>query len=204
MAPSIATQLAERSENLARKEAKADFFKLMKLLLRHGGPYEAREHAKAERARERVQNILEKAAVTGGGLDSWASIADYQNIQTAFQESLRTLSVFDAALSGGMVRVPLRSRGFSIQTGISGAVVGERGFKPVGSLVMAQQLLEPKKASAIIVVSEETADFPGAAALFGDELTRAVVAATDSTFLASLISSTAALWHKSASILRYC
>jgi hypothetical protein len=187
MPPSIAQQVAERSENLARKEAKADFFKLMKLLLRHGGAYEAKQYAAAERARPRVQGILEKAAVAGGGIDSWSQISDYINVQQSFQESLRTLSVFDAVLNGGMVRAPLRSRGFSITTGISGSVVGEHAFKPIGSLVLAQQLLELRKASAIVVVSEEVADFPGASQLFADELTRAIIAATDSNFLAGLV-----------------
>jgi hypothetical protein len=187
---SIAEQIGERSENLAKKEARSDFIKLALMMCKYGGAYEARAYADAERCRPRVKTILEKAAVVGGGIDAWSSIADYQNIQQAFQESLRSLSVFDSALDGGMIKAPLRSRGFSITTGVSGSVVGERGFKPIGSLVMAQQLLELKKASAIIVISKETADFPGAAPLFNSELTRAVVAATDSAFIAALIAAT--------------
>jgi hypothetical protein len=144
-------------------------------------------------APQRVQTILQKAAITGGGLGSWASIADYidamakfplarpikgiiaqrcalggnafpslagrQQAQQAFQESLR----FDAILADGMVKAPLRSRGFSITTGIQGSVVPERSVKPVSSLVLAQQLLELKKAAAIVVVSKELGDFTGAA-----------------------------------------
>ncbi len=190
MSPSIAQQVAERSESLVRNEAKSDFFKLMRLLLKHGSATDAREHAKVERARERVQNILAKAAVVGGGLDSWSSIADYVNVQAAFQESLRTASVFDAMLDGGMVRAPLRSRGFSVVTGISGGVVSERSFKPISSLVLQQQLHEPKKVSAIVIASKELENFSGASTLFADELTKAIIAATDSFFLSSLISAT--------------
>jgi Phage capsid family len=190
MSPSIAEEIGARAQNLAKVEARSDFFKLCRLLLKHGSIYEARNHAKSEHARERVVDILTKASVVGGGIDSWSSISDYQNIQRAFQESLRTLSVFDAALANGMIRAPLRSRGFSVTTGITGGVVGERAFKPISSLVLAQQLLEPRKASSIVVISKELADFSGAAQLFGDELTRGVVSATDTTFLAALIAAT--------------
>ncbi len=134
--------------------------------------------------------ILQKTAVTGGTLADWSSIADYQNISAAFLESLRSESVFDAVLNGGMIRAPLRSRGFSITTGITGAVPSERSVKPISSLVLAQQLLEPQKASAIIVVTRELMDFPGASTLFAAELTRGVVAATDSNFLAALLAAT--------------
>jgi hypothetical protein len=186
MSPSIAQQVADREQSLSQRAAKGDFFKLGLLMMKHGGVVGAREHAKVERASERVQSIL-KSAVTGIGLET---LADYQNIQAAFAESLRSLSVFDAVLDGGMVRAPLRSKGFSITTGITGAVVGERAFKPISSVVLAQQLLEPKKASAIVIVSKELANFPGSQQLFADELTRGVVAATDVSFLAALLQAT--------------
>jgi hypothetical protein len=179
-------RLVEREERADKRESRGAFFKLCHMLLRHGGAYEAHAQCKAERASPRVEAIL-KSAVTGIGL---ADLADYQNIQQAFAESLRSLSVFDAVLDGGMVRAPLRSRGFSITTGITGAVVPERSIKPISSLVLASQLLEPKKASAIVIVSKELANFPGSQQLFADELTRGVVAATDSAFLTSLIAST--------------
>ncbi len=63
-------------------------------------------------------------------------------------------------------------------------------MKVISSLVLAQQLLELKKAAAIVVITRELGDFPGAQTLFGNELTKGVVAATDTNFLASLIAST--------------
>jgi hypothetical protein len=159
------------------------------MLLKYGGAFEAHAHADAERITPRIRNIL-KSAITGATVGDWSSIADYQNIQAAFQESLALVSVFDAVLVGGMVRAPLRSRGFSIVTGITGSVVPERSVKPISSLVLASQLLEPKKASSIVIVSKELASFPGSTSLFGNELQRAVVAATDSNFLAALIAAT--------------
>src|SRR5262245_43087569 len=130
----IAAQIAQRSEDLAQREGRSDFMKLCRLLMKHGTASDARGYAQAERARPRVQSILQKAAVTGGGLDSWSSIADYVNVQAAFQNSLRTVSVWDAVLNDGMIRAPLRSRGFSITTGITGSTPGERAFKPISSL----------------------------------------------------------------------
>src|SRR4051812_20841387 len=123
---SIAEKIAERSENLSQRETRGAFLRTMFLLMKHGSAAEARHHAEAERASPRVCAILQKAAVTGGGLDSWSSVADYQNISNAFVESLRDASVFDAALNGGMIRAPLRSRGFFITTGVTGSVVPER------------------------------------------------------------------------------
>jgi hypothetical protein len=157
------------------------------MLTKYGGAYEALQHAEAERATPRIRNIL-KSAVSGATMGDWASITDYQNIQAAFLESLRDVSVFDAVLAGGMVRAPLRSRGFSIT--IAGSVVSERSVKPISSLVLAQQLLEPRKASAIIIISKELANFPGSQTLFGNELQKAVVAATDTNFLAALVAAT--------------
>jgi hypothetical protein len=187
---SIAQQIAERSEGLTQRAAKADFLKLSHMLLRYGDAFNAAARCEVERCTPRVANILRKAAVTGGTLADWSAISDYENIQQAFQESLRSESVFDAVLNGGMVRAPLRSRGFSVVTGITGGVVTERSVKPISSLVLASQLLEPRKASAIVVVSRELADFPGSAQLFAAELTKGVVAATDNNFLAALIAAT--------------
>ena len=58
------------------------------------------------------------------------------------------------------------------------------------SLTMAQQLLELKKAAAIVVTSKELADYLGAQQLFASELQKAVVAATDTNFLAALVAAT--------------
>ena len=159
------------------------------MLLKHGAAFEANAHCEEEKASVRVRGIL-KSAVSGATIGDWAAIADYQNIQEAFQQSLRDASVFDAVLNGGMVRAPLRSRGFSIRTGISGSVVPAGSVKPVSSLVLGTQLLEPRKSSAIVVVSKELANYPGAQQMFGTELQKAVVAATDTNFLAALVAAT--------------
>jgi hypothetical protein len=190
MPPSIAQQVAQREETLSWRASRGDFFKFCFLLAKHGSAYKARPFAEAERASPRVRAILEKAAITPGDLTSWAAIADYQNIQEALQESLRSLSVFDAVLADGMIVAPLRSRGFSITTGTTGSAPNELAVKPISSLVLAQQLLEPKKASPIIIVSKELLSVEGSQQLFANELTKGVVAATNTSFLAALIAAT--------------
>ena len=97
----IAAQVARASTDIIEREAKGVFFKLALMLLRYKRPYNAAAECEAERVTPRVANIL-KTAVTSGSLTDWSSIADYQNVVTAFTESLRTASVFDAVLADGM------------------------------------------------------------------------------------------------------
>src|SRR5262249_58988006 len=101
----------------------------------------------------RLAGIL-KSVVSGATLADWAAASDYVNIVQAFQESLRTASVLDAVLADGMVKAPLRSRGLSVTTGITGGVSPEASAKVISSLALGQQLLEPKKASAILVATQ--------------------------------------------------
>src|SRR5262245_52650317 len=120
----IAAQVARVSSDIAEREGKGDFLKLAHMLLRHKTAFNARSQIEAERCKPRVANIL-KSVVSGATLADWAAVTDYQNIVQAFQESLRTASVFDAVLADGMIRAPLRSRGLTVTTGITGAVVPE-------------------------------------------------------------------------------
>ena len=108
----LAQNVARVSQDLEARRGVGEFYKLAFMLLKHGSAYAAMQNVEAERATPRVQNIL-KSVVTGGTIGDWSAIADYQNIQAAFLESLRDASVFDAVLTGGMIRAPLRSRGWS-------------------------------------------------------------------------------------------
>jgi hypothetical protein len=118
MPPSLAQQVVDRSESLAQRERCGAFLKFCFLVCKHGGVWEASKQIETERVTPRVKDLLTKTAIVPGGLDSWAAISDYVNVQSAFLESLRSAAVFDAALAGGLVRAPLHSRGFSITTGI--------------------------------------------------------------------------------------
>jgi HK97 family phage major capsid protein len=188
----IAQQIGRLNRDIESNVAQGDFFELARLLaLSRGNVLHALDTGKKNNARARVLNILQKTAVTGAAVADWGAIADYKIVSTAFSESLRTLSVFDAILPY-MVPAPLRSRGVTVTTGITGATVNESQVKLISKLVLGSSLVEPSKAAAIIVVSQELLKLsdPAANGLFNTELQKAVVAATDLTFLTALIAAT--------------
>ena len=119
-------------------------------LAREGRLYQARLHVAQAWSCFRGQRTLRGRAsqrprsqhpeISGERCHHWRLGSDRRlhQCQEAFQQSLRDLSVFDTVLSGGMVRAPLRSRGFSITTGIGGSVVPGASVKPISSLVLGR------------------------------------------------------------------
>jgi hypothetical protein len=193
---SVAQQVIDEKESLAKRADKGAFFKLAHMVMRHGSAYNANKACDAgERVTPRIREILQKTAVVPGDLTSWAAVSDYQNVSRAFTESLRSLSVFDRVLGdggvpGGMAIAPLRSRGFTVSVGITGSSPSEKSIKPISSLSLAQALVEPRKAAAVVVATNELVQSPGALALLNSELTSGCVAAVDSVFLSTLIAAT--------------
>ena len=101
-----------------------------------------------------------KAAVGPGAMGdpAWAgSVAEYQLAVTAFAETLAQVSVFDTLLTGGMRRVPLRSKGVAIITGATASEVGESGVKPLSQLALDSITLDPRKVMAAVILSRELA-----------------------------------------------
>ena len=187
----VVAQLAQRTEVAESRLASAEFVKFARVLMACGGNrHEALEKAAEHRARPRVVDIF-KSAVTGGTLSDWSAIADYKVISQAFSESLRTVGCYDAMLPD-FTPAPLRSRGITITTGITGSVVGERAVKPISTIALGNALVEPKKAAAIIVMTDEVVRSADATvnSLFANELKKGVVAAVDATFLSALVAST--------------
>lgn len=124
-----------------------------------------------------------------GAADSEA-FAMYRTASIAWLEALRQVSVFDTVLPFTR-QVPMRTKIAVVTTGAVGSTPAEAKPKPVSSLVLDNEALEPQKAAAIIVLTKELASFsdPVAGQLFDAELQRAVAAATDSKFLADLYAS---------------
>ena len=85
----IAAQLGERAESIGQREAKGA--KLAFMLLKYRGASDAHAHCEVERVSPRVRDTL-KSAVSGATIGDWSAIADYQNVQQAFQELLRDAS----------------------------------------------------------------------------------------------------------------
>jgi hypothetical protein len=187
----IAQQIGRVSALVENDTLRREFFQVARLLCKHrGDAMAAHGEAQAKKHSVRVVNVLQKTAVAAGGLS--VDIADYRVMSAAFNESLRSLSVFDAMLADGMTPAPLRSRGVTVTTGITGGVKPEGQVKVISQLVLGSALVEPRKSTGIIVISKELAERgdPAANALFNSELTKAVVAATDSVFLAALVAAT--------------
>jgi hypothetical protein len=191
----VAREVIDERESLTKRADKGAFFKLSHMMMKHRGAYNALQHAEVERATPRLKAILEKTAISPGGIDTWSAISDYRNISEAFTASLRSLSVFDRVVAdggvpGGMAITPARSRGFTVSTGITGSSPSEKSIKPISSLALAQQLVEPRKAAAVVVATKELVESPGAVALLNSELTAGCVAAVDSVFLSALVAGT--------------
>jgi HK97 family phage major capsid protein len=144
--------------------------------------------ARTQRALQAVPDFKfhMKAAVDAGQTSgTWGgALADYVEIAADFIASLRQISVFDRLLAGGMRKVPLKTN-VRIYTGATAEQADENAALPVTRLTVGLEALEPVKAIALIVLSEELlrADRDGNEAIFGSELRRAIVAATDKTFL---------------------
>jgi hypothetical protein len=138
---------------------------------------------------DRVHRLL-KAAVDFGGTndEGFAALADHQAIAVAFLESLRTLGAFDTMLSS-MRRVPLRTRVAISSVAYTGSITAQGSPKPVGRLTLTGTgALEPVKATAIVVLTEELLRL-SSQSLFMNELRTAVVAATDARLVASVVDS---------------
>lgn len=136
----------------------------------------------------RLVEILEKSAITAGGLADPAnmgSIAPYGSIVSAFLSSLRNSSAFDGMLPV-MRKVPLRARAVAITVGITGATVGASQVKPISQLQLVGSVVEPAKATAIVVLTNELwrRTDEATAAMFAAELRAGVAVATDQQFIA--------------------
>jgi hypothetical protein len=150
-----------------------------------------RQFADRHRANERVQEVL-KAAVSAGSIadPTWGgNLAGYASLAAAFLLSLTGVSVFDTMLPA-MIEVPLRTRIGVSTVAATGTVTGEGQVIPPTVLNLTAPAIEPKKANAFVVMTEELARFAveGSVALFNGELAKAVTKATDLTFLAGLAS----------------
>jgi HK97 family phage major capsid protein len=87
-----------------------------------------------------------------------------------------------------IVRVPLKTRIMILSGGVTGYGIAQANVKPISSLSLAADTIDPRKAVATVVISDELAKFatPAAEKLFNAELRKGVAAATDSVFLSGL------------------
>ena len=154
-----------------------------------------REGSRGSRRLDKIQEgrLRQKTAVTPGNTtdSTWgAPLATYDNLATAFLESLRSVGAFDAVLPS-MRQVPLRTKLVLVSGGATGSIVNQGSIKPISKLELATGTLDEVKAVAVVIVSQEllrvtTADATG---LFRSELQRAISAVTDTEFVSILTAS---------------
>jgi HK97 family phage major capsid protein len=131
---------------------------------------------------DRVTTVL-RAAVSAGtmsGADWAAPLAGLTTMSTEFLNTLRPVS-FAILLSSVWRKVPLAVRVLSNSAIMIGGLTGEAKVKPAGAFTLKDGALQPKKATAFIVVSDEairSADAAGVAFLSA-ELKVAVASALD-------------------------
>jgi HK97 family phage major capsid protein len=144
------------------------------------------DDAKYHKLGPALVDLMQKTAVAPGTLTSASPLAE-AGLVAAFADSLRNVGAFDAMLPS-MIRVPLKTRVAITTVGATGFVVGEGQAKPISKLTLEDGELTPRKAVAIVVVSDELArsTSSNALSLFGRELRAAVASATDAEFLSVL------------------
>jgi HK97 family phage major capsid protein len=143
------------------------------------------------RASQRVLSILSKAAVGGITTDgsSGEALVDIRIAQTAFFGSLRTRSVFFRLLDQGFRKVPLRTRLGIVSASATAWIVGEGEPKPLSRLTLSNPALMPKKAVALMVMTDEVARDTSAAgqSLVTTELRGAVSDVVDEAFFTAVM-----------------
>ena len=133
-----------------------------------------------------------KAAVGGGTLADATyagALAGYQDLVETFVESLRSTSIFDRMLTDGALRrIPLQTRVTSTTAAAIGTETAQTYPKPVSSITLGQSALERRKASTILVLSEEVVGnmSPAALAFIDAELRAAVSAGMNAGILSTV------------------
>jgi Phage capsid family len=131
--------------------------------------------------------IITRAASTPLSTVNSSALSDYRSLAAAFLSSLASVGVFDRLLNGGMRKIPM---GFatvgSVTATVTGGYVSQGSAKAVSVLSLASQLVDPMKAAALLVVSQELAAFSASEAdgLINSELRYAAARAVDAQFLA--------------------
>ena len=165
-----------------------DFASALLARARSGSDWsQAEGHARNSSARA---GLVARASVPAMGAGDNDALNAYTETSAAWLETLRSDSVFDAALPD-MRQVPMHTRGAIVTQGFAAGIVAAGHGKPVATLTVAVgEALQPRKAVGLTAATRELLRQPGARELLELELRQAVGRATDATFLAELIAAT--------------
>ncbi len=131
------------------------------------------------------ERILRSAVNAGTTLDAgWASdLSDYQQVDAAFQDSMRPYSLFDAAFPYA-AQLPLKSRIALTSGGLEASGVTEGVKKAVRRLTFSVEFLAALRVAVFIIASDELLRFGHSAGLqlLDRELRGGVVDGTNAEF----------------------
>jgi Phage capsid family len=168
-----------------------------------GSPSEAYNLAKMNRALPPILSVL-KSATDPGSTTGWgSSLAEFSVLADAFLVSLRSASIFEAALPFTM-RVPPMTTVRIVTTGATGATINEAMTKPVTKLALSASDMNEQKSVAIVAATESLLRQSNIR-LFQTELESAVAAAVDAAFITKIttgISPTATNGYTSTAVLQ--
>lgn len=183
----IAQQIGRLNHDIELTARAGEYVRVAMSLAAGGGYAAGMQHAKSVGVADRAIEFMQKAAVSPLTMSDPLS---QSTLIAAFIDSLRNIGAFDTMLASGMVRVPLKTKVALSTIAATAFVVGQGVAKRLTKLTLEGNELDPAKAVAMIVVSEELArsTASSAIALFGTALRSAVAAVTDAEFISIITS----------------
>ena len=189
----IAQQLGDLNARYEMTQRACEFGEIAKCMLATRGKlFEGRLEKHSPRVAQIIGSdgataVITKAASAALTSANSQALADYRGLAAAFLSSLASVGVFDRLLNGGMRKIPI---GFAtagqVTATVTGGYTSEGSAKAVSKLSLASQLVDPLKAAALLIVSQELAKFQAseAGSLINQELRYAAARAVDAQFLA--------------------
>lgn len=176
---------ARMPAHVRQKCNKADLPALARMLAVHGSFENVLVAEKSLFGANRVLDIAVQRAATATSLADLQDNLEYSALVQAFTASLRSTSVFDA-LQTDMIRVPMRGRllGLTAEaSGIAATVVNEMTYAPHSKLELEAEALSPRKAVALVALTDSAWSHAGALAYVESEMRGAISTATNREFL---------------------
>ena len=173
----------------------AELPRLARHLLVAGGDLVAAAHAadREDPGGGRVPRVLHTAMTAGGFAPAeWGGeLADMRAMSVSFMEALRGASIVARLVADGAVASvqPGGGRVVVVSGAAVGGIAGHGLPRRISEMALTGEELEPRTASAIVIVSKELLARSGAAgqALLSRELRRAASAALDRAFIESML-----------------
>lgn len=134
----------------------------------------------------RIGSARVQKAVSAMNIGDDSAMVDMNIIVSAFIQQLRNQSAFYRLLDG-MIRVPFKTRISMIATDATAWIVGEGKPIPVTRATLDALTLDPKKAAALLVITEELLRSTKSEQNLTLALRRAISAAVDGQFFSLVI-----------------